>query len=372
MQITRRSLLQDLSVAASTAFLPVWRGWSDGNVAETRAAEASALLRLNRNESPYGPGEKTRAAIREAIHDPNRYPWEELDALTEAIAKVQSVKAEQITLGCGSSDLLRVCADAFLGPGKSVVLATPSFDVIARDAQANGAEARRVPLTGDYAHDLDAMLKRVDATTSVVYICNANNPTGTLTQQAALDAFVRKVPAGTKVVMDEAYHDYVAAGSDYKSWISRAGSDPRVIVLRTFSKVYGLAGLRIGYSVASAETAKELTAHRLQFAVGLVSARAAKTAAEDTAYIRETAQRNADVRREFFRQAKERKLTSIESQTNFALLAMQRPSEGIATQLRESGVLIAGWDNYIRVSFGLPEEMRGFWSAWDRLKPSAN
>jgi histidinol-phosphate aminotransferase len=253
-----------------------------------------------------------------------------------------------------------------------VVLATPTFDVIARDAQANGAEVRRVPLTPEYAHDLDAMLKRVDASTSLVYICNPNNPTGTLTQQKEVEAFVEKLPANTKVLMDEAYHDYVAPGSDYKSWISRAGADPRLIVLRTFSKVYGMAGLRIGYSVASTETARQLTPHRLQFGVGLVGARAAKVAAEDAAYIKTAAQRNADVRGEFFRQAKERKLSSIDSQTNFALLATQRPAEEIAAELRERGVLIAGWDNNVRVSFGLPVEMRGFWSAWDRLAPRAN
>ena len=374
MTISRRNLIQNIGAAAAAAALPAWGEWSEIEASErrgpgVRAGEAASLIRLNRNESPYGPGERTRAAIREAILEPNRYPAGELDALTNAIAGLHGVKPEQITLGCGSSDLLRVAADAFLGPGKSLVQVTPTFEVIARDAQANGAEVRSVPLAKDYLHDLDGMLRRIDGSTSLVYVCNPNNPTGTLTPQRALEEFVGKIPSGTHVLMDEAYHDYVAHGSDYKSWVSRAGNDDRLIVLRTFSKVYGLAGLRIGYSVASAATAKRLAAHRLQFAVSLVGARAAKAAAEDAAHVKEIAHRNAEDRREFFRQAERRKVASIASQTNFALLRTERPGREVGAQLRESGVLIsAGYpslDNYIRVSFGLPEEMRSFWGAWD-------
>src|SRR5262249_3621431 len=156
------------------------------------------------------PGEKARVAFHEALTDANRYPSDEVENLRVAVAALHGVQPENITLGCGSTEILHMAADAFLGTGKSLVTAAPTFDAIANAARLRGAEVRTAPLTRLYAHDLDAMLARCDATTGLVYICNPNNPTATLTAKSDLEAFLTRVPSGVSVLIDEAYQDYVA------------------------------------------------------------------------------------------------------------------------------------------------------------------
>jgi len=311
--------------------------------------------------------------MRNAIADANRYPGQELDDLRAAISSLNGVNLDQITLGCGSSDLLRVAAETFLGPGKSLVMATPTFDVIAGYARAAGSEIRAVPLTKRYAHDLEAMLRRTDASTGLIYLCNPNNPTGSLTLRADLESFFAKVPGDVSVLMDEAYHDFVPPTSTYTTWVGRTDSDPRLIVTRTFSKVYGMAGLRVGYAVASTEMSKRLVQGRLAMGVNTIAARAAKAAIGDQAYIKKILARVADDRQEFYNQANARMLRSLDSVTNFVMLKTTRPGKEVAEQLEEKGILVAsgypGFDNYIRVSLGLPQDMTEFWRAWDAFMP---
>lgn len=375
MRIYRRDLFRQLGVVlTSTEFVPVLGGFLKSPVQPVAGAPSPAKpIRLNRNESPYGPCEKAQEVMRNAIADANRYPGQELDDLRAAISSLNGVNLDQITLGCGSSDLLRVAAETFLGPGKSLVMATPTFDVIAGYARAAGSEIRAVPLTKRYAHDLEAMIRRTDASTGLIYLCNPNNPTGSLTLRADLESFFAKVPGGVSVLMDEAYHDFVSPTSTYTTWVGRTDSDPRLIVTRTFSKVYGMAGLRVGYAVASTEMSKRLVQGRLAMGVNTIAARAAKSAIGDQAYVKKILARVADDRQEFYNQANARMLRSLDSVTNFVMLKTTRPGNEVAEQLEEKGILVAsgypGFDNYIRVSLGLPQDMTEFWRAWDAFMP---
>jgi len=375
MRIHRRDLFRQLGVAVtSTGFLPVLGEFLKLPVQPVAGAPSPAKpIRFNRNESPYGPCEKAQEAMRNAIADANRYPGQELDDLRAAISTLNGVRPEQITLGCGSGDILRIAAETFLGPGKSLVMATPTFDVIAGYARAAGSEIRAVPLTKRYAHDLEAMIRRTDASTGLIYLCNPNNPTGSLTPRADFESFFAKVPGGVSVLMDEAYHDFVPPASSYATWVGRAASDPRLIVTRTLSKVYGMAGLRVGYAVASPEMSRRLAQRRLAMGVNIIGARAANAALDDQAYVKKILARVADDRQEFYNQANARMLRSLDSVTNFVMLKTTRLGKEVAEQLEEKGILVAsgylGFDNYIRVSLGLPQDMTEFWRAWDAFMP---
>lgn len=369
MGVHRRELLRRLgTAAAATALFP--RIMQSASAAEDATAR---LVRLNRNESAYGPSEKAKAAFQEALTGVNRYPGEEVENLRAAVAASQSVAPENITLGCGSTGIMRIAAEAFLGQGKALVTASPTFEFIAQAARLVGAEVRSVPLTREYAHDLGAMLARADGATGLIYICNPSNPTGTLTPESDLEAFLRRVPPGVTVMMDEAYHEYVTVTGAYASWASRAAAHPHLIVTRTFSKVYGLAGLRVGYAVSSAETAKRLAARRLPLDVNAVGARVALAALADTAYTRKIATVNANDRQEFFNQVNARMLRCLDSQSNFVLLRAGSSGTEAAEMLRNKGVLVSagypGFEKHIRVSLGLPEDMESFWRAWDSSMP---
>jgi histidinol-phosphate aminotransferase len=375
MRICRRELLRQLGVAfASTGLLPALKETSKLSLQpSTGAASPAEPIRLNRNESPYGPCEKAIEAMRNAIADANRYPGQELDDLRAAISVLNGVRPEQITLGCGSGDILRIAAETFLGPGKSLVMATPTFDAIAGYARASGAEIRAVPLTKRYSHDLNVMIAHTDASTGLIYICNPNNPTGGLTPKDDLESFLARVPKGVGVLIDEAYHDFVPPASTYTTWVGHAASDPRLLVTRTLSKVYGMAGLRVGYAVASTDLSKRLAQRRLPMGVNIVAARAAKAAINDQPYVQKILARVADDRQEFYNQANARMLRSLDSVTNFVMLKTASLGTEVAEQLKEKGILVAstypGFEYYIRVSLGLPQDMKEFWRAWDAFMP---
>jgi histidinol-phosphate aminotransferase len=309
--------------------------------------------------------------MRKATTRANRFPDVASDELRSAVAARHRVKADQIAIGCGSTDILRTAAAAVVGSRKRIVTASPTFDWLGSFCERLGAEVVGVPLSRDYSHDLAAMLGRCDATTAMVYICNPNNPTGTLTRRPDLEAFLRKLPATVQVVIDEAYHDYVEPSADYASFIDRPVADPRVIVTRSFSKIHGLAGLRVGYAVAAAATARRLRAYQPPENVSVVAARAAITALEDDDYVHASVVRNADDRQEFFNQANARMLRVTDAQANFALLNTNRPAIHVVEHLKEHNVLVpppfAGFDQYIRVSLGTAEDMNLFWRAWDLM-----
>jgi len=226
----------------------------------TKTKSANGPIRLNGNENAYGPSAVVAAAIHFATTSVNRYPYEEYDGLAERIAASHNVKPEQVVIGCGSTEILRVATTAFLGSGKRLVQPSPTYEAVETYARATGAEVVSVPLTKEFAHDLNGMLAHLESTTPLVYICNPNNPTASLTPRHDLETFIAKLPTNCYVVIDEAYHHYAGQSSMYQSFLDQPVQDERVIVSRTFSKIYGLAGLRLGYAVASSVTAKRIGA----------------------------------------------------------------------------------------------------------------
>ena len=208
-----------------------------------------------------------------------------------------------------------------------LVAASPTFEWFTKFPPRSGTEIVTVPLTKEYEHDLDAMLARTGPGPTLVYVCNPNNPTGTLTNPKHLEAFVRALPATTRVVIDEAYHDYVSPSAGYSSWLDRSEVDPRVIVTRSFSKIHGLAALRIGYAVAAPETLRLLRLDQLEDGVSVVSAMAARIALDDADHVRTSLARNEDDAAGVLQRSKRADGSSDRLQDEFRH-GEQRPSRG--------------------------------------------
>jgi histidinol-phosphate aminotransferase len=373
MPITRRNFVRNIGAgAAITASLPAVAELAFGEpVPSSRLSELGGPIILSRNENAYGPSEKVIASMKDSLQFANRYPDPTVKALHERIAQSHGIKPNQLVLGCGSGEILSTSASAFLGPGKKLITALPTFEAIGKFAKTFGAEVVEVPLAKDYSHDLSAMLARVDAATSLVYICNPNNPTASLTPRKDLEAFIQKLPRTTTVLIDEAYHHFVEETADYSSFIDNPVSDDRLLVARTFSKVFGLAGMRVGYAVGAPEKIQALSARRLAEGLNAVGARAALVAYDDLEYVQMSEQRNANDRREFFNQAGSRKVRFIDSHANFAMLQAGRPATEVIDHFSKNSVLIArlfpSMNTFVRVSFGTPPQMQEFWRVWDLM-----
>ena len=379
MITSRRGFLHSLggSTAAGIAvYLPLTGTSRAATFEPSRPKQDDSFIRLDGNENAYGPSTKVAEVIKSSVGSANRYPRMQYDWLAERIASVNNVRQEQILLGCGSSEILRVAAFAFLGNGKSLIQASPTFEAIAHYARVADSEVISVHLTPTFAHDLDGMLAHASASTTLVYICNPNNPTASLTPRKDLENFISKLPASTFVVIDEAYHHYAGQGGTYASFIDRPLDDQRVIVARTFSNVYGLAGLRIGYAVASPKIIQQMRKFATEDNINAIVTQAAGAALDDTDAINDFIRRNADDRQEFFNQAMARSLRPIDSHTNFVMMDTFHPAEEVIQHFRKNNILIGNrfppMDTYIRISLGRPEEMRAFWRAWDMLRYPKN
>jgi len=329
---------------------------------------------LDHNENAYGPSKKVLAVLREAPSIGNRYPRQEYDILRGKLAALHTVKEEQILLACGSSEILRLAATAFLGPGRQLVQALPTYESLGNFARSVGAEVVDVPLTKMYEHDLGAMLARAGKSTGLVYICNPNNPTASLTPRKDIESFLHKLPGSVTVLIDEAYSHFVSPHLGYTSFLDHPFDDPRLVVCRTFSKVYGLAGMRIGYAVNAPDLLRRLSASQLRYGISVISAKAASAAVDDANYVRAAIKSNSDDRQEFMNQVNARMLRALDSHANFAMMNPLRPVDMVVDHLKKNNVLVApripAMEKYFRVSFGTPDEMQEFWRVMDLLPPT--
>jgi histidinol-phosphate aminotransferase len=370
MITSRRSFVRFGASAAAMRW-PL-TGVSRGGIFEPfRLKQGESFVRLNSNENAYGPPANVVDAMKSAIGSANRYPRMEYDALAERVASFHNVKPEQVLFGCGSTEILRMAASAFLSNGKQLIQASPTFEAIEHYARAAGSEVKSVRLTPAFAHDLDGMLAGADASTGLVYICNPNNPTASLTPRKDLENFIARLPASTFVVIDEAYHHYAGTSGTYASFIDRPLDDERVIVVRTFSKVYGLAGLRLGYGVGSPKIIRRMRTFATENNINAIVTQAAAAALDENGGVRDSVRRNADDRQEFFNQAMARALKPIDSHANFVMMNTFHPAEEVIQHFQKNNILIGrrfpAMDTYIRISLGRPEEMKAFWQAWDLL-----
>jgi histidinol-phosphate aminotransferase len=383
MAISRRQLLRTVGASAAVTALRFPSGQAATSLVEPRARAAASTpleetgslsrrrpIRLNRNENAYGPSANAIAAIREASLDSHRYPDGAAEQLRNRIAAHHQVDSEQIVLGCGSGELLRMTIQAFVPRGRTVLAAWPTCDLIGHYAGQAERDLIRIPLTANYAHDLDVMHDRAD-TAGLIYICNPNNPTGTLTPRRDFESFVARLPETATVAVDEAYHHYAGRSTEYVSLLDRPLPHPRLIVLRSFSKIHGLAGLRVGYAVAERHTAARLAACGVLSSVNIVAAQAAGAALDDSEHVGQSISRNLDDRQEFLNQANARMIRSIDSRANFVMLDAARPATDIVEHFRANEILVSGpvpgFVNHIRVSMGTAEEMCEFWRVWDMM-----
>jgi histidinol-phosphate aminotransferase len=336
------------------------------------AGTPRSLMRLDRNINPYGPSKRVIAAMTDAVNAANIDSQDDVEVLRARIADEHGVTPQQVVVGNGSDSILRLAIDTFAARGRPIVTAAPTFELIAGHARRAAHQVIEIPLGADGSHDLDAMLARVTALKAgLVYVCNPNNPTGTLTRWRDLEVFLTKLPASVHVVIDEAYHHYVDDASDYRSFIGRAASSPRVVVTRSFSKIHGLAGLRIGYAIAHSETMTRIDRRPSDAGPNLIAARAAVAALDDVDYVRASRTRNTDDRQDFFNQANARMLRWLDSQANFVMLSTNGSPEAVIEHFAANRIAlphpIPPLNQYVRVSLGTPTQMHEFWRVWDLM-----
>jgi histidinol-phosphate aminotransferase len=373
MQLSRRGFLHSFSMAAAAS--AVLELPSPAALLQVEAAHRGDIppnaIKLSNNENAYGPSPKSLTAMQAAITEGNRYPDRYNRQLVEGIAALHKVSPERVLLGCGSMDLLRASTGAFLGPGKTLIMPQPTFEAIGEYAKPLGAQTQRVPLDSRYAHDLDATLAGAAKQPSLIYICNPNNPTATITPRKDLETFLNKLPANAVVLLDEAYHHFAIGTPGYESFLDRPVEDERLIVSRTFSKVYGLAGMRIGYAIGSGPALQRLSSFRSMECQNMAGVRAAIAGLEDQAYVQMAIRRNAADRQEFFAQAQARGLKPIESRANFIMVKASRPAQAVIDYFEQQNIIIGRkfppMNDYVRISLGKPEEMRQFWRVWDQM-----
>ena len=384
MTVNRRSLLKQLGAGIAAGSLLASRPASADTGESLPAPKALPKhlepIRLDRNENAYGASRKAIAALQEAAKDTSRYSDSGAflktlaDYHREAISGVDHItKPEQIVVGCGSTDVLRTTAAAFLVPGATLIMATPTCDLLAKFARSRGASVIEVPLRNDHAHNLEAMLKHSNKSgaSGLIYVCNPNSPTGTLTERKDLEEFLVKVSPKFQVVIDEAYHHYAGGSGAYTSFIDRPSNNPRVIVTRTFSVAYGLAGARVGYAIASPSNTEKMLREGLPFALNRAGMFAASAALADREHVENCSNRNFNDRQEFMNQVNARMLRALDSHTNFVCLNVMRPAAEISEHYARNNFalapLIPSMPNYLRISLGTPEEMHEFWRVWDLL-----
>ena len=361
MTLSRRAFAQILGAGAAAAALPSPRLFAV-------PPAVPKIVRLNSNENPYGPAPSAIAAMRDAFSTASRYPDDEADALTADIARLHGASNGEVILGDGSSEILKLVAAAFTSPSRSVVMADPTFEAIGAYARASGASVIKIPLDAGYGHDLDKM---APSGAGVVYICNPNNPTGSITPKAAINAFLNSVPASTIVLVDEAYHHY-AASPDYESVIPLVKTKPNLIVARTFSKIYGMAGLRAGYAVAGSDVIKKLDAEKAWDSMNVMALVAARASLADPGFLAEGRRRNAATRQTVIESLGKMGYKVIPSDANFVMIDLRREVRPVITAMRSSGVRVGrvfpALPHHLRVTIGTPEEMQQFLEAFRRIE----
>jgi histidinol-phosphate aminotransferase len=322
-------------------------------------------VRLSANENPFGPSSSAMSAMRDAMRLANRYPDDQYDELLETVAKLHGVSADHVTVGDGSGEILKITAAAFTGPTRKVVMADPTFEALGNYARAAQAEVVKVPLTSAYEHDLEKMAAVPGA--GVIYICNPNNPTASITSKDKVRAFLQSVPQSTMVLVDEAYFHY-ADSPDYESVIPLVQMRPNLIVARTFSKIYGMAGLRCGYGIAQPGVIEKMNHQKPWDSVNVIALAGARASLLDNAHVTEGRKRNSDTRNTVVTALTQLGFEVVPSQANFFMVNIRRPVRPVINAIREQGVhvgrLFPALPEYLRVTIGTPQEMQSFLTAF--------
>ncbi|HWH46164.1 MAG TPA: histidinol-phosphate transaminase [Burkholderiales bacterium] len=348
---------------------PYQPGKPISELAREMGLKEDSIVKLASNENPLGASPKALAAMRAALGEVARYPDGNGFELRMALAKMYGVAAEQIVLGNGSNDVLEMAAHAFLAPGATAVYSQHAFAVYPLATQATGAAGIEVPAR-DFGHDLEAMARAVRRDTRVVFVANPNNPTGTWLAPNALHAFLRGLPADVLLVLDEAYYEYLDPGrrGDSLHWL---GQFPNLIISRTFSKAYGLAGLRVGFAFAHPQVADLMNRVRQPFNVSGVAQAAAVAALADQAFVNRSRALNAQGMQTLIAAFRRNGLPWIPSFANFVSVRVPRAAEVFQRLLRRGVIVrpIAGYGlpDYLRVTIGTETENARFIDALEAI-----
>lgn len=325
--------------------------------------------RLLANENPYGPSPKAIEALKEAAIKGNRYVYNSSKEFAETLAEKEGVTGKQILISPGSTDILEKFAFATCLKGGNVISADPGYMSIVNTARAIGATWKNIPLKDDYSHDLKAMEKAVDSETRFVYICNPNNPTGTITPIEEIKAFAKKVSKKVPVFIDEAYIELMDGGESAVSLVQE-GYD--VVICRTYSKIHGMAGLRIGYMVASEERVDKIQELvRTEMGISVTSLHAAIASTKDLEFQEKTKTLNAEARNYVFNSLQDLGYKPIPSHTSFILYPINIPTKDFAEKMLSMGVGIRVFTindkPYSRVSMGTMDEVKLFVDSLDQI-----
>jgi histidinol-phosphate aminotransferase len=367
MSISRRKFAQLLGAGAAAAIVRPRLSFARPTQAtSTSLTPGGNIVRLSANENPYGPCSKALQAITDSFGLACRYPDEHNNILIDKLAKLNSVNHDEILLGDGSGEILKLCAETFTGPqnGK-LVAADPTFEAILGNATANGAEVVKVPLTSSFAHDLPKMLAAAKG--GLIYVCNPNNPTASITPKDELRAFITKTPPETMILVDEAYFHF-ADSPDYESVIPLVNEHPNLIVSRTFSKIYGMAGLRCGYCVAPKETVERMRQQQMWDSVNCMALAAATASLDDPDHVPNGQRLNKEAKQFTTSELEKMGYKSIPSQANFIMFDCKKPVVPIIKAMKEKNVhvgrLFPALPTHMRLTIGKKSEMETFLSAF--------
>ena len=322
-----------------------------------------SVIKLASNENPYPPSKKVLAAMVKAAAGVNRYPDGGCFLLRQALAKRLKVGQDQLIFGNGSDEIIVLAVKAFVGKGDEVIIAKPSFLIYDIAARLAGAKVHAVPLKNFY-YDVEGMKARISKRTKIIFVGNPDNPGGTYLDKAQLEGLIKAAPKDTLIFIDEAYFEYVQA-RDYPSGVALVAKYPNVVVTRTFSKMYGLAGLRVGYGIGRPQVIDILNRLREPFNVNSIAQAAAVAVLEDRTHYSKIARAMEAQRQYLYRSLAGLGVRYVESFTNFILLHVGGDSRKVANALLKKGVIIRdmsvwGLKGYIRVSIGTAAENRRF------------
>lgn len=323
--------------------------------------DGEAIL-LNANENPYGPSQKVRKAVQEAFDVACRYPGASRDGLLDKIAEKEGLSRDHIVITGGSTEGLKVTGLTFGIEGGEVITASPTFKALYKYAEQFGAHIHEVPVREDMQHDLKAMEQRITNQTSLVFVCNPNNPTGTLLPAQEYMDFCKRVGERAVVFADEAYFDFITE-ADYPSMTQLVKKGHNVIVSRTFSKVYGLAGMRIGYLVARPDLAQRLIRNRVAY-TNVLALHAASTALDEQDFYDFSLRKNEEAKAMIYQQLDAMGLPYIKSHSNFIFFKTGMPIQKVQQAMLAEGVAVGRpfppFLDWCRISTGTQQEMELF------------
>jgi histidinol-phosphate aminotransferase len=346
-------------------------------IPQAEAEDGLPMVNLGSNENPFGAAPLATRAMEAATHSVHLYPDNDTTALRERLATYHGISADQLVVTAGSSNLLDILARALLAPRHNAVTSERSFVVYPIVTRSAGAELRQVPCRND-GYDLDAISDAIDSETRLVFIANPNNPTGTMIGAKEMDRFLDRLPEKVVVALDEAYFDYAdwlarERGVEYSHSIEYVRQERSVVVLRTFSKAYGLAGARVGYGMGPAELIHYLACLKTGFIVNSVGEAGALAALDEREHYEKTMRNNSAQLATLTRQLRELGFEPIESWGNFVYIETGEDAAALARRLQTSGVnvrpLTGSWGarTAIRISVGMPEANRKFIDALRRV-----